>query len=140
MPHNDILSAFRSFIVSRPNFEPGNYHTIASYRADVRSCTQARNDALALLASIERTATYDTSILSDLSARAGGNGRLTWNGKTWDYTAGQYYPVEYRPAARRLLADVIHSYAYRVYGTTWPATQRNARLTFGRGIAARAFR
>ena len=136
----DILSALRSFIVSRPSFEPRNYHTAASYRADVRACTQARNDALALLASIERTALYDTSILSDLSARAGHGGRLTWDGKTWDYTAGQYYPMEYRHAARRLLADVIHAYGLRVYGTTWSATQRNARLTFGRGIAARAFR
>ena len=137
---NDIISTLRSFIVSRPNFEVGNYHTFASYRSDVRSCTQARNDALALLANVERTAMYDASILSDLSARAGRGGRLTWDGKTWDYCAGQYYQVEYRPAARRLLADVIHSYASRVYGTTWSATQRNARLTFGRGIAARAFR
>ena len=135
----DILSALRSFIVSRPSFEPRNYHTAASYRADVRACTQARNDALALLASIERTALYDATILSDLSDRST-SGRLTWNGKTWDYTAGQYYPMEYRHAASRLLADVVHSYASRVYGTTWSATQRNARLTFGRGIAARAFR
>jgi len=35
---------------------------------------------------------------------------MHYNGKEWEYTAGQYYPLEYRAAAARILWHILYSY------------------------------
>jgi hypothetical protein len=144
-PAPAILSTLRAFICQRPGFEPRNYISAwndtegrRAYRADVRRAGQDRRDALALLAFIERSAAYDPAVLSDLSDAAS-RGRLTWNGTAWEYCAGQYYPVEYRRAAVRVLSDAIIASNARTHNLTLPQVRRNVANRFGRGLALRCF-
>lgn len=143
-PTPAILSTLRAFVCSRPGLDPRNYISSwndtngrRAYFADARQIARDRRDALALLASMERMAAYDPSILADLQAAA--SNRLTWNGESWDYCTGQYFPVEYRRAACRVLSDAFHAHNVRVYGGDLASTRKNARSLFGRGIASRYF-
>lgn len=94
------------FILQRPGFEPRDYGTHAAYRAESRAVTRDRDDALCLW----RIAL--AMVPADRLATAGARGRLQWDVArgAWDYTTGQYFPVEYRRAAVRLLLDVIHAH------------------------------
>lgn len=144
-PAPAILSTLRAFICQRPGFEPRNYISDwndtegrRAYWSDVFQAGQDRRDALTLLAFIERSAAYDPAILSDLSDAAS-RGRLTWNGTAWDYCTGQYWCVEYRRAAVRVLSDAIIASNARTHGLTLPQVRRSAANLFGRGIASRCF-
>lgn len=99
-------AALERFILQRPGFEPRNYHTHAAYRAESRAVTRDRDDALCLWRIALAMVPADMLITHDAS------GRLRWDAvrQDWDYTTGQYFPVEYRRAAVRLLLDVIHAH------------------------------
>jgi hypothetical protein len=107
-----ILSALESFIKQRPGLEFGNYGDARSYRAELRSITKDRHDALELLASVgwrEQSITADD--LLD-AAKSAYSGRLSISfddqgGCTLDYCTGQYWPTEYRRAACAVLSQAI---------------------------------
>lgn len=107
-----ILNALRSFICQRPKLEPGNYFRDwrdvdgrRAYRQDARDITRAREDALQILDWVGRTQLAPEYLTKQ-------TGRLQWDDarKTWDYTTGQYFPVEYRRAAARVLASALWAY------------------------------
>lgn len=149
----EMVDALRTFILQRPGFEPGNYHTAASYRADVRAAGQARSDALALLRPFDGQLKWGTpesvaQHTAALQAELTGAGRLTLrraaSGRVvLDYCAGQYWCTEYRRAAARALANALWQMAGADMG--WKpgcgdALRRSFRNWFGRGIASRYFR
>lgn len=100
-----ILDALRSFICQRPGFETGNYASMRDYREDSREATRDRDDALAILRWVELSAMPPEYLTTQ-------TGRLFWDekAKAWDYHTGQYFPVEYRAAAARLLATALWMY------------------------------
>lgn len=141
-----ILSAIRALAESRPGFEPANYSDRASYMGDVRAATNALHDVREMLRYIEwRTSSHVqicTALADTVNSQRGrvsayGDGKL-------EYTAGQYYCVEFRPAIARLLADAI----WRTWledmlsGTDTPTGDKiraRARRTFSRRVARRYF-
>jgi hypothetical protein len=115
-----ILSALRRFINSRPGLDFANYGDVKSYRSELRRISNDRHAALTLLNYVEHS-----SLTAD-QLKAGFRRRLTWDGKDFQYTTGQYYPVEYRAAAARALADAIWQ-SQRDY---MPAHDENGLYTF----------
>lgn len=103
-----MLTALRAFICQRPGLEPGNYASAADYRSELRDIARDRADALTLYDYVARQAIG----LGPEYLTPDGTSRLTWNGARgeWEYTTGQYFPVEYRPAAARLLASALWQY------------------------------
>ena len=105
---DEMLASLRAFVRQRPGFEPANYGSAASYRADVRRAGRDLRDAEELL----RAVTWRTSCtLAENKC-----GRLSWNGKGWEYVAGQYFPTEYRAAACAFLASAL----WRCYSVGLP--------------------
>ena len=97
-----MLASLRAFVRQRPGFDWHNYGDAASYRADVRRAGRDLRDAEELL----RAVTWRTSCtLAENKC-----GRLSWNGKGWEYVAGQYFPTEYRAAACAVLASALWDY------------------------------
>lgn len=96
------LDALDALVDSRPHLEPGNYATMAAYRADQRGNMQARNDYRAIRACVapDDATLAELARGSRLSFETADDGTIVA-----DYCAGQYYPVEYRRAAVRLIAS-----------------------------------
>lgn len=105
---DEMLASLRAFVRQRPGFDWHNYGSAASYRADVRRAGRDLRDAEELL----RAVTWRTSCT--LAENKGG--RLSWNGKGWEYVAGQYFPTEYRAAACAFLASAL----WRCYSVGLP--------------------
>lgn len=106
MTKAELTAEIRRFLATRPGFEPGNYSDATSYRADVRSATNARNDAETMLAHIARSESITVDdMVTGLSSRLS----LT-EGRSLDYTAGQYYCIEYRRAVASWLSSVLWAY------------------------------
>lgn len=138
MSLSEITSALRAFIHQRPGFEPGNYAGApGAYRADYRKCLRDRDDALAMLAYVERAS--DAENMERHLRDALSSGRLVMlDDGTLEYTTGQYWPTEYRNAACRVLARALWHY---LAGNSADAgsVRRQARLLYGRRIASRWF-
>lgn len=130
--NSDIIKMLTQFIWKRPGFESGNYSDAASYRADMRLATRQKNDAVTLLNHCEKWCE-----LEDWRYVLSGAERLSIapiNGR-WavEYTAGQYYPIEYRGAVARAAATALSS-ALRRNGMT---PKNYAKTEFQRGLANR---
>jgi hypothetical protein len=136
---SNIIEALRSFILSRPGFDPHNYSSSASYRADQRTAARDKADALTMLTVVERYPNTEP-LLANACQRAF-SGRLSWYGERLDYCPGQYYPTEYRAAACAVLASALWD-AWRTEFPDATAADIRARAarTFRRGIASRWFR
>lgn len=93
------------FVNSRPGLEYANYEDITSYRAEMREITKDRNDFFELLSLAQRRVDNFDAKLSEYLAST--NGRLSLKNGKLDYCTGQYFPTEYRPAANRILRDMI---------------------------------
>ncbi len=133
------LEALDALVDSRPMLEPGNYGDRASYRADQRGNVQARADYWRLRAGVAPdNATLAAFVRGSRISFCDDN---DGNGvQVAEYCAGQYYPVEYRPAACRLLARVWwERQAERTSMGMADDIRRQARAVFGRGIARRWF-
>jgi hypothetical protein len=128
--HRDtILDALRAFICQRPGVEWQNYGDRQTYRREVAEIGRDRADALALLAAVERSYISGEAMLDALRP---GN-RLSWNPERneLDYTTGQYFPTEYRPAAARALASMLwHYYREEYHAETADEIRACARRAF----------
>lgn len=153
-----ILTALQAWINQRPGLEFGNYGTLASYRAELRSIAKDRRDALELLNAV---ALRDSITAEDLIAAfpRAYSGRLTLteiNGDNpklahaaqLDYCTGQYWPTEYRKAACAVLASALWEQrikelkaTYADGSTHYPADymRKSFRRQFGRSIQSRWF-
>lgn len=142
---HDIIAALRRFIAQRPGLEPGNYISgwndvegRRMYRAESRQITRDRHDAATLLRYVEMSGVDGSRLAKVLTGR-----RLTWDGAQLNYCTGQYFPVEYRPAAARALAAALWDYWCDDIGPgkegTADAIRKRAHNALGRRLANRFF-
>ena len=139
-----ILDGLRRFIGQRSGIDWRNY--IRDWRddggrralnADRYTISRDGRDVRRLL---EFVSAAESITADDIASRAyGGRLKLSDDRREWHYTAGQYFAVEYRAAAARLLAGIIWDYL-RDDNTTADHIRRRAGQIFGRGIASRYFR
>lgn len=130
------LDALDALVDSRPMLEPGNYATLADYRADQRGNMQARADYWRIRACIAP----DNHTLFEIARGS----RITFTGPddalVADYCAGQYYPIEYRRACVRLIASAWwQAQAGRLAEADAQYIRTVAKAVFGPGIARRWF-
>ena len=133
-----LCDLLRKFVCQRPGFEFGNYATLADYRADCRRVAKDRSDALAMIQACEYRPEVTAAMLRD-KLHPSQRLHLYTNGKGFlalDYTAGQYWCVEYRAAVCRALSNVLWD-AWRTETTTRAGIQSMAALAVGRSIARR---
>jgi hypothetical protein len=138
-----ILDGLRRFIGQRSGMDARNYirdyrdaDGRRAYNADRYAIGRDGRDARRLL---EFVAARPSISADDIAARArGGRLELSDDRRVWSYTAGQYFSIEYRAAAARLLAGIIWDYL-RDGGNSAEFIRREARGYFGRGIGARYF-
>ena len=103
---HQALEALWVFVHQRPGFDWRDYG-----RDGLKYYNQDRNGAYRDLVKFRRL--YADTMVSAQApayldwARHTAGQRLEWNGERWDYTAGQYWCVEYRAAAVRLLESVL---------------------------------
>lgn len=112
-----VFDALEKFIKSRSGMDHRDYFSgydnpkalkegRRAYFSEARSITKDRREALAALADArELTPRYDVLIAAFPAALSG---RLEWDGAKLNYCTGQYYPTEYRKAARAVLERYIH--------------------------------
>lgn len=132
-----LFAALDAFIKQRPRFKYANYMGAPeAYRADAREATRQLRDARELARVAYWTARPEALRYAFDTAR-----RLTWDGERLDYTTGQYWPLEYRAAVARALANALwHTWRDRMGdAATADAIRRKARDVFGRGLAGRYF-
>jgi hypothetical protein len=134
---NELIELLDKFNRSRPGFDLANYSSLSNYRSDLRPVTLAKRHNDTLLSFIARRDDISVdAILSEFSESR----RLTVSqgdkGPSVHYTAGQYYPVEYRKALRAGLISLVWAYFREHCGCdTREKIQKQARLSFGRSIA-----
>lgn len=108
-----LIVALRAFVNQRPGLEYGNYGDPVAYRAEMRSITKSRKDALALLASVAWRDSITAEKIIE-AAKHAYSGRLTitpkGEGFELDYCTGQYWPTEYRNAVCAVLSGALWSY------------------------------
>ncbi len=95
-----------SFVNQRPGLDFADYGDAKIYNAESREITKDRNDFFELLALFNlRYAGKANAILTTTLTNS--DGRLTLTDGRLVYTSGQYFPTEYRPAACRVLSNLI---------------------------------
>jgi hypothetical protein len=124
-----ILGSIAHFIAQPPRLEVGNYVSYGdngqgwrALRQERRSITRDLKTAKFLLPMVQ--AQVPLGILLE-SFRAY-SGRLEWNGTKLEYTAGQYFPTEYRKAACAVLSQALW--------TTWRESGLSPRDTATRTL------
>ena len=127
------LNAFDRFVSQRSGIDPRNYGDRESLMSDYRPMLRAGRDARTMLSFLRRC----HALTPEMFADAIRSSRFDFNGQSLEYTTGQYFAVEYRANACRVLASVIGRYL--VPEGAWKARQDAARREFGRGIASRWF-
>ena len=139
----NMLALMRRHLGQRSGMDWRNYASgwndrdgMRAFRAEQNQVARDGRDARALLAFIE---SRDGITAEDLQAAARG-GRLDWTPERIDYTTGQYFAVEYRAAACRVMASAIwHYLGDGVEADRADKIRKAARGYFGRGIASRWF-
>jgi hypothetical protein len=132
-----LINLLRKFVSLRPGLKYGNYGCPTAYRAELRRVGRQLRDARTLLAAVEAS-----PITGDQIAAALQSGRLTLytapnGGVSLEFVAGQYEPIEYRPAVSRVCSDLLWTHV-RAHWPHYDGTDIRAhfRRWFGRGIAS----
>jgi hypothetical protein len=102
------LQQLIKFVNQRAGIEPGNYGSMQSYRSESRSVTRDLHEFRKVLAEAYALGVTDEHVTE--AAPHAFSGRLEWNGQDWNYCTGQYFPTEYRKAARVVLEHAISAY------------------------------
>ena len=128
----ELKALLRAFVAQRPGFEHGNYNTLSAYRADQRRAMNDKADALALINAFpdEAARGFLTDVLK---------GRLSLEGDQLEYTAGQYYPTEYRAAVCRAVSDALRALSWAQSQERLAETCKRMARIVGRGCANRWF-
>ena len=155
----EICTLLRAFINQRPGLDFANYGCVTSYRAELRSITRQRADAIQLLRAVELRDSISAQdlIVAFPCAFSGRLALVESNRKpALEYCAGQYYPTEYRAAVCAVLARCLWNWVRvdcmpegvkcgdsEVYGPKKLSAGGFIRdffkREFGRGIASRWF-
>lgn len=103
-----IIYALVDLAASNPGIDHRNYYTTwqdkdgrKAYQADCRRVGNDWKRVKAALAEAAALGVDDALVLAE--SKSAYSGRLSWTGTEWEYTAGQYYNVEYRQAVAVLL-------------------------------------
>ena len=102
------LAALRDFFEQTPGFETANYSTYSDYRKDYRQALKDLHECRKLYKRLTDPELTSASLitLDDIDeATRSFSGRLRYDFKAerWDYTTGQYFPMEYRAASATVL-------------------------------------
>ena len=101
MKNPNFISLLSDFVAQRPGFDLCNYGTLKDYRHDYYRTLKYKRAFESLLIQAQRMF-YFEDLNKALGDRLKNNsGRLTYNidRAGLEYCTGQYFPVEYRPAA-----------------------------------------
>jgi len=108
-----ILAALWKFISQRPGIETGNYFSswrdengIKAFRSERRSIAKDGKEARILWDAVNAREWITAQDLME-AFLAAFSGRLEWDGRSLSYTAGQYFPTEYRKAVCAVLSRAI---------------------------------
>lgn len=93
------------FVNQRPGLDFANYGEVKLYRSESREITRDRADFYELLGLASRRIPNLEEELTKLLSTT--SGRLEMKDGQLTYCTGQYFPTEYRPAACRVLRDLI---------------------------------
>lgn len=114
----NTIEKLTEFVNQRPGLDFANYGDSKSYNSESREITKDRSDFFELLSLF--LARYEGAANEKLEFNLrNSNGRLVLleNGRL-EYTTGQYFPTEYRPAANHVLAQLIwNSYSSEMQDT-----------------------
>jgi hypothetical protein len=100
------LEKLVNFVNQRPGLDFANYGDVTSYRSEMREITNDRNDFFEMLSMANIFVENLESKLTDYLSKD--SGRLTIDeNSNLSYCTGQYFPIEYRPAACRVLRSLI---------------------------------
>lgn len=93
------------FVNQRPGLDFANYGDYKAYNLESRKISADKRDFHELLSfALRRVADLDSKVECNLTKSSG---RLTLKDGKIEYCTGQYWPTEYRPAASRILAQII---------------------------------
>ena len=127
----ELKALLRAFVAQRPGFEHGNYNTPSAYRADQKRAMRDKADALALI-----NAFPDEAAREFLEKHL--DGRLRLDGEL-EYTAGQYWCIEYRAGVCRAVSDALRALSWAQSQERLAETRQRMARIVGRGCANRWF-
>lgn len=105
------IEKLTKFVNQRPGLDFANYGEVSAYRSEMAKITRDRTDYFELLSLAFSRIDNLNEVVTDYLKRS--SGRLTMNDAgNLEYCTGQYFPTEYRPAANRMLANLIFA-SYR---------------------------
>ena len=105
------IEKLSKFVNQRPGLDFANYGEVSAYRSEMAKITRDRTDYFELLSLAFSRIDNLNEVVTDYLKRS--SGRLTMNDAgNLEYCTGQYFPTEYRPAANRVLANLIFA-SYR---------------------------
>ena len=105
------IEKLTKFVNQRPGLDFSNYGDRSAYRSEMAEITRDRTDYFELLSFAFSRIDNLNEQLTDYLQKS--SGRLTLNDAgNLEYCTGQYFPTEYRPAANRMLANLIFA-SYR---------------------------
>lgn len=136
-----ILGTLRAFLRQRPGLDFGNYGDIRAYRSDYNRILKSLHDGERLLDAVawRDSITADQIIEASKSAYSGRLEIVEDGGKVRiDYTAGQYWPTEYRNAVCAVLSSVLWHY-WADGAKDADDIRKQARNEFGARFANRWF-
>lgn len=111
------LAALRDFFEAVPGFETANYSTYSDYRKDYRQALKDLHECRRLYKRLTDPELVAVGLIpmtmDDINeACCAFSGRLSFtdpvdgNAPFWNYTPGQYYPIEYRAACATVLRSL----------------------------------
>lgn len=113
---NPAIAALTDFAAQNSGMDPRNYFSDwrdkegrKAYRGESRAVSNDWKEYKRALSVASTEQVTDADVIE--AAPRAFSGRLEWNaGKSrWDYTTGQYFPTEYRKAAKAVLWDAIYA-------------------------------
>jgi hypothetical protein len=117
-----MLAQLAQYAAQRPGFDPADYgcapgqyataDEVRAFRSDYRKATRQ----LAQVRAAIRAAAYTVTDADLIEASRGD--RLTITPQGIDYTTGQYFPLEYRPAVARVIERATRAAAQRTAKAT----------------------
>lgn len=144
---SNIIKALRLFAAQRSGLEYGNYGDAKFYNAEKRQITRDLADAKQLIREVELSAMTAGQLIEGFSAYSG-RLSVTADGESvrLDYTAGQYFPTEYRKAVCAVCASALWDHYREAYALSarpgespGDAIRRAFRETLGKRLADRWF-
>lgn len=107
---NKRASSLYDFALQRPRICREDYSGYdKGYRQDLKEVGKQRAIFLALYDAVNNVLSIE-EIENSLSQYEAENNRLRYNGTCWVYTAGQYWPLEYRYASALILWGILYRY------------------------------